>query len=190
MTSLRTSAHCKKDMSESSIQKCFCSVLTAGRLSAWGILILVMQIGSLPVAASAVAPAGPADFRSSVFSTALVARGQMAPAGVLVVADESDSAIAGLLVATTSPVVRIGREPDPLATLTGEIAARRPRTLHFVSHGEPGRVHLGTAVLDTALVRARAAELRSWGVRRSHSGAATSRRMRSFSRRWPKRQAP
>ena len=55
-----------------------------------------MQIVSLPVAASAVAPAGSADFRSSVFSAALVARGQMAPAGVLVVADESDSAIAGL----------------------------------------------------------------------------------------------
>ena len=126
-----------------------------------------MQTVSLTVAASGVAPAGWADFRSPLLSSAPAASGHIAPApaGVLVVADASDAAIGGLLLATTAPVVRIGGEPDPLATLTGEIAARQPRTLHFVSHGEPGRVHLGTAVVDTALVHARAAELRSWGVK-------------------------
>lgn len=69
-----------------------------------------MQTVSLTVAASGVAPAGWADFRSPLLSSAPAASGHIAPApaGVLVVADASDAAIGGLLLATTAPVVRIG----------------------------------------------------------------------------------
>ncbi|MDA1276637.1 MAG: DUF4347 domain-containing protein [Verrucomicrobia bacterium] len=82
----------------------------------------------------------------------------------LIVADHSSEEIRDLLRAATVSVAEQDGSGDPLASITAELIAHRPRVLHLVAHGESGRIRFGDAWIDRAALIGHAKQLRQWNV--------------------------
>ena len=85
------------------------------------------------------------------------------------VADRQCPKIRQLLSQALVPVLWLDGEREPLQVITDALAHRRKQglpvqTLHWVSHGSPGRLHLGTTRITGNTLLTNAQGLASWGL--------------------------
>ena len=92
-----------------------------------------------------------------------------AKAAELIVADGACSQIRELLTAAEALVIWLDDQEPPLVTVSRALTERRTLgqpvdTLHWVSHGSPGQLHLGTTRIHSSTLLANAQNLASWGL--------------------------
>ena len=90
-----------------------------------------------------------------------------AKANELIVADGSCPQIRDLLATSQAPVLWLDGQELPLETVSRALAERRTlgqpvQTLHWVSHGSPGELHLGNTRINSAYLLANAQNLANW----------------------------
>ncbi len=91
-------------------------------------------------------------------------KGQVKRAGELLISDPAQAEIRSLAKESKVPVLEWRTSPEEFRRVTDEILARRPRVLHVLAHGAPGRVVLGGQLIDSAFLISQADTFRSWGV--------------------------
>ena len=88
----------------------------------------------------------------------------------LVVADGSCTHIKQLLDGCQASVLWLQGDQDPFLAISQALADRAHQgapiqTLHWVSHGSPGQLHIGDRSITTAALIAHAQQLKNWGVK-------------------------
>ena len=102
----------------------------------------------------------------------------------LLVADGSCPFIRQLLAHAETPVLWLQAGEDPLLVVSSALEERRRRgvpvqTLHWVGHGSPGQLNLGSSRINSSTLLANAHLLASWDINRlalwsCHAGADPS----------------
>ena len=87
----------------------------------------------------------------------------------LLVADGTCPQIRELLAAAEAPVLWLDGQEPPLEAVGRALAEQRGLgqpvdTLHWVSHGSPGQLHMGSTKLSSGALLANAANLAGWGL--------------------------
>ena len=90
-------------------------------------------------------------------------------AAALIVADGSCPQIRQLLAAAEAPVLWLDEQQQPLQAVGQALAECRKldqpvATLHWVSHGSPGELQLGSTRIDSAALLSSPQNLARWGV--------------------------
>ena len=106
---------------------------------------------------------------SSLLNTCEFGHFTTAKANELIVADGSCPQIRDLLATSQAPVIWLDGQELSLETVSRALAERRTlgqpvQTLHWVSHGSPGQLHLGTTRISKSTLLANAQSLASWGI--------------------------
>ena len=89
----------------------------------------------------------------------------------LLVADASCPHIRALLDGCQAPVLWLRGDQHPLLAISQALAERTLKgrasiqTLHWVSHGSPGQLHIGDRSITTAALIAHAQQLKNWGIK-------------------------
>ena len=89
----------------------------------------------------------------------------------LLVADASCPHIRELLVGCQAPVLWLQGDQHPLLAISEALAERTLKsstsiqTLHWLSHGSPGQLHIGDRSITTAALIAHAQQLKNWGIK-------------------------
>ena len=88
----------------------------------------------------------------------------------LLVADASCPHIRALLVGCQAPVLWLQGDQHPFLAISQALADRSHQgasiqTLHWLSHGSPGQLHIGDRSITTAALIAHAQQLKNWGIK-------------------------